>query len=254
MNRVFWLMKGLCAVIALSACNTNPVRNETHPGAETPAQINLKLGVEYMRRGIYDLALTKLQRALEYDPKLPDAHNAIAILYSQLGETQLADEHYQRALYLAPNDSKSLNNYGAFLCDQGRYEEADKYFLRAINNPLYAARGQAYENVALCALRIPDLDKAEEYMRKALEINPTLPKSLYQMANLSFDKGGYLSARAYLQRYLEVASHTPDSLWLCVRVERELGDRSAEASCALVLERKYPDSREARLLQGLEAQ
>jgi type IV pilus assembly protein PilF len=51
-----------------------------------------------------------------------------------------------------------------------------------------------------------------------------------------------------LQRYLEVGAHTAQSLWLGIRIERELGDRDALASYSLQLEKSYPDSEEARLL------
>jgi type IV pilus assembly protein PilF len=37
-------------------------------------------------------------------------------------------------------------------------------------------------------------------------------------------------------------------LWLGVRIERRLGDRNSEASYALQLRNRFPDSREARAL------
>ncbi len=69
------------------------------------------------------------------------------------------------------------------------------------------------------------------------------------MSDLSYNQGNYLSARGYLQRYLEIANHTPISLWLGIRIERELGDKNALSSYALSLRNNFPDSKEARLLQ-----
>ena len=68
------------------------------------------------------------------------------------------------------------------------------------------------------------------------------------MSGISYDLERYLPSRGYLQRYLEIAKHTPKSLWLGIRIERELGDRDALASYALQLENGYPDSQETRLL------
>ena len=65
------------------------------------------------------------------------------------------------------------------------------------------------------------------------------------MASITYDSGRYLPARAYIQRYSEIARHVPQSLWLGVLIERELGDRDAEASYALSLEKNFPDSEEA---------
>ena len=73
--------------------------------------------------------------------------------------------------------------------------------------------------------------------------------ALIQMGQISYDQGNYLSARGYLQRYLEVARHTPASLWLGIRVEKELGDKDTLSSYALLLRNNFPDSDEAALLR-----
>lgn len=248
-----WLM------LVMSACSTTPTSNSSNipqPNAgdrpDTLAETHVKLGIGYLQQGNRELALSKLQRALQLDPRLPSAHNAIAILYEQLGETRLAAQHYQNAVNFGPQDSNAHNNYGAFLCKNNDLDKADEQFLLALRNPLYATPELAYENAGLCAMRKPDVNKAENYFRNALQINPRLPSSLYQMALISFDRGQPLPARAYLQRYMEVAQPTPQSLWLGIRIERALGDRNAVSSYALLLRSNFPDSEEARLLQESE--
>jgi type IV pilus assembly protein PilF len=72
------------------------------------------------------------------------------------------------------------------------------------------------------------------------------------MSVISYDVARYLPARAYLQRYLEIGRHTPQSLWLGIRIERELGDKDALASYTLQLENGFPDSTEAGLLSSGE--
>jgi type IV pilus assembly protein PilF len=47
---------------------------------------------------------------------------------------------------------------------------------------------------------------------------------------------------------MQAAAATAEALWLGVRVERRLGDRNSEASYALQLRNKFPNSREARAL------
>jgi type IV pilus assembly protein PilF len=246
----------LGVVLILSACSTTNTSDTLQTNAgdrpDTLAETNVKLGVGYLQQGRRDLALSKLQRALELSPNLASAHNAIAIVYDQLGQLDEAGQHYQKAVSLAPKDSSVLNNYGTFLCKRNQLSEAEQYFLRALENPLYETPALAYENAGLCAVRVPNTVKAEKYFRDALQINPRLPVSLYQMAVISFDRGDYLSARAYLQRYGAVAKHTPQSLWLGVRVEQMLEDKNAAASYALQLRSTYPDSQETQLLQKSE--
>jgi type IV pilus assembly protein PilF len=57
-----------------------------------------------------------------------------------------------------------------------------------------------------------------------------------------------MGARNYLNRVTQLVQASAEVLWLGLRVERQLGDRNAEASYALQLRNRFPDSAEARLL------
>jgi type IV pilus assembly protein PilF len=54
-----------------------------------------------------------------------------------------------------------------------------------------------------------------------------------------------------MQRYFEVATDTPEVLLLAFRIERALGDKNAQATYALRLRGKFPQSAEARQLRTL---
>jgi type IV pilus assembly protein PilF len=68
------------------------------------------------------------------------------------------------------------------------------------------------------------------------------------MADLSYARRDYSEAKNYLGRLTQAAPANAETLWLGVRVERRLGDRNSEASYALQLRNRFPDSREARAL------
>lgn len=251
MNKTgWWLLSGVLA-LTLAACVPSPPRKAAEQ-VESPAQAYTNLGLAYLQQGNRKLAVEKLQRALEADPNFPAAHHYIAEAYQQSGQLDKAEQHYQRAAKLDPGNPMLQNNFGAFLCVRGDYEGAEKQFLSAAKNPRYETPELAYENAGLCAQRIPDAQKAEQYLRTALEINAKLPGALYQMAALNYDKKNYLPARAYLQRHLAVASHTPQSLWLGIRIERELGDSATAADYAKQLKNNFPSAEETRLLLETE--
>lgn len=217
------------------------------------AQTNVQLGVGYFQQGRVEEALVKLQKAVDAEPDYAEAHGSIALVYQQLGENDKALEHFEEALDLNPNDGATRNNYAVFLCHTGRPKEAEQHFLQAIQSRGYHTPERAYENLGLCAMQIPDAEKAETYLRKALQMNSQLPGALLQMAGLSLDQGRYLSGRGYLQRYHEVQPRGPRSLWLGVQIERQLGDEAAAREFALQLRKNFPDSDELRLLQKSEA-
>ncbi len=255
----------LAAVGAAGTTITNAAYNEqarrergsyiSHSEQATEVAIaNLNLGVEYMRQGNYEMALVKLNRAKMARNNYAPIHNALGLLYQQIGETEAAEINFKRAIKLDPSDSSSLNNYGLFLCQNQRFDEAEEYFIKAANNPLYSTPEIAITNAGTCALSDEQFDKAENYFREALKRNPWVAPALIQMAELSYEQGQYLLARGYLQRYLELTKHTPKSLWLGIRIESELGDKNAVSSYALLLRNNYPDTKEATLLKDFRAQ
>jgi type IV pilus assembly protein PilF len=93
---------------------------------------------------------------------------------------------------------------------------------------------------------------AESYFQTALQTRPNQPQALYNMAEISFTRGDFTSARGYLGRLTKVAVPNAEVLWLGVRVERRLGDRNSEASYAAQLRKGFPNSKEARALAAGE--
>ncbi|SCZ55496.1 type IV pilus biogenesis/stability protein PilW [Thiohalomonas denitrificans] len=237
----------LGAGLALAGCAGTPTQH-----AEKSAEVNAQMGLRYMQQGNNERAMEKLQRALSFDQRHGGANHYLAILYQRLDRPEDAEVHFRRAIRALPDDSSLLNNFGAFLCSSGQYEEGEGLFLEVLDDPVYPQRPAVHENLGLCKTRQGNLQEAETYLRKALSQNPRMHKSLFGMADLSYQKGNYLSARAYLQRYRDVARHTPQSLWLGIRIERELGDRDALSSYEMHLKNRFPDSRQARLLQESE--
>ena len=215
---------------------------------ESPAKIYVEMGIAYLRDGQSAIALQKLKKAISIDPQNAEAHNVIAILYERLGKLELADEHYTKAVQLQPQDPFIRNARGSYFCKRGQYKAAETEFESALSNPLYPTPWVAMTNAGLCAERSGDIVKAENYYRRALTTNEKYPQVLYQMAELSFQQGNYLSARAYLERYNATADATAGSLWLGVQIERRLGDRRKARHYQGRLLEKFPDSPEVQLL------
>lgn len=214
----------------------------------SPAYINVQLGIAYMQRGEYQLALSKLRRALVQSPELAIAHNTIAILYERLGEHNLAETHYERSISLDSTDSRLRNNYGLFLCRHRDVKTAIAQFDIAASNPLYKAPYKPLANAGQCALQVNDLELADKYLRQALKLQPKLPNALASMVNVSLQQGNFLQGRAYLQRFLEVSNHTPDSLLYGYQIEKQLGNDDLAANYAVRLKTRHPDSEQTRKL------
>lgn len=236
---------------AVLACSNRPMHVDKSTGVDSPAAINVKLGVSYMQHENYEVALEKFKKALDEEPKLVEAHHYIAELYRRTGEVELAKKHFRRALQLDDKDTVLQHDFGVFLCQQGDFDEAEKRMLVAARDRHYARPEVAYQNAGLCMMRKPDLAAAERDFRAALKINKELPVVLYQMALISHKTQRDLNGRAFLQRYAAIARHTAATLWLGVQIERELGDKQESENYAEALRRDFPDTEEEKQLRAL---
>ena len=212
------------------------------------ARIHTELAASYFELGNMGVALEEVREALRADQNYAPAHNVAGLVYSQLKEDGLAEESFQRALSINPVDSDAHNNYGLFLCQRKQESEAIKHFMRAVRNPLYPNPDRSYVNAGVCARRSGNNADAETYFQLALKMRPNQPQALYQMADFSYARREYAEARHYLSRLTQVAAPSAEVLWLGVRTERRLGDRNGEASYALQLRNRFPNSKETRAL------
>ena len=233
----------LLATLLLAACTSAPERSETD--ARKAAETNTALGRQYLDRGQYEISLEKLKRAVAYDTTYAPAHTMLGVLYETIGEREMAEAEYRKAVRYDPEDGSVNNNLGAFLCGVGKREEAERFFQTAIEDPFYDTPQIALSNAGSCALGRGDLDTAESYLRQSLKRDPKMAEALLPMAEVSYRKGSYLQARAFLQRYEAVADRTRESLMLGVRVETALGDEASAAQYRKELRDQYPGALEA---------
>jgi len=252
----------LCSALWLASCVTDgPEVPGAEPDYKEAAKLNAQLGVDYMRRGKYDIAQIKLEKAIDQDPRQSQAWAALGVLYAQMDEIDKAEHAYRRALDLGDSDPYVQNNFGVFLC--GKYYEAKgkdprdisealRFFENAATNIKYTTPQAAWTNAGVCARHIPDLDKAEGYFRKALQRSPDFPDALAQMAWLSLQRQDYIRARAFLQRYERVGPPTPETLLIGAKTEAALGDAVGARDYMTRLRSKFPEAEENR--QKIEIQ
>jgi type IV pilus assembly protein PilF len=164
----------------------------------------------------------------------------------------LANQHFKKALDLDENDSSIKNNYGIFLCGTGSYEKGLNLLNIVLTDPLYANKGQVYENMGLCAEKKGNIRNAEKYFETALKFNKKSPSALLGLAQIVFDKRNVNAAADYLKRHNKVARQTSQSLWLGLLIARKKGYKGRMGSMAIKLKQYFPDSKEVKHLQRLK--
>lgn len=211
------------------------------------AAIRIQLAVNYYQDGKFSVALDELKQALTLDPNYADAHSVLALVYMELRENGLAEQSFQRALQLEPSNSDLQNNYGWYLCQTGREKESIAYFESALKNPLYRQPAKPLQNAGVCAGKAGDAVASEDYFRRSFELDPTGTVAAYNLAEIYYQRKDLPRARFYVGQINNSPAPTPASLWLGIRIERRLGNRTNQIALESQLERLYADSREAQL-------
>lgn len=214
------------------------------------AQIHTDLGGAYFGQGQLGVALDELNIAISADPLYAPAYNMLGLVYMALREDGKAEENFRRSLSLNGADSDAHNNYGWFLCQQGKVDDSIPHFMAALKNSLYATPEKSYLNAGVCSRKKGNDVEAEEFLLKSIRLQPRQPQALFNLADIYFKRANDSEAKKYITQFFRIASPTLDSLWLGIRIEHRLGNRSDEASYALQLRKMFPDSPEAQALRN----
>ena len=142
--------------------------------------------------GQAEQAAREAETALKIDRESPEALSMMALVEMVRGNSEQAGRHYAAAAGHAPGDGAIQNNYGAWLCRQGRAAESMEYFERALAAPGYASPADALANAGACAEAAGRGDRVESYLRAALRLDPENSVALSAMAEYQYRRGNYL--------------------------------------------------------------
>ena len=212
------------------------------------AKLHADLGAGYFERGRMDIALEELNEAAKLDPDDARIYNLFGLVYAMLGENAKAEQNFQRALAMAPQDSDTHHHWGWYLCSNGRPRESIPEFDKALANPLYKTPETALINAGRCSIAIGDLNGADNFFRRAQAAAPNNPQAIYGVALISFKLGRPDEARTWVRRLTQQPPAPPEALYLAMCIEKKTGDRGAEQSYISQLKNRYPDSAETKAI------
>ena len=103
------------------------------PGYDKPARAYTNIGLGYLRQGAAQHAVEYFQKALQYQPSLPEIYHNLGLAYEQLGRRIEAIRAFREAVRLRPNYAAAYAGLGQVLLAEGRTEEAREAFKRVID-------------------------------------------------------------------------------------------------------------------------
>ena len=120
---------------------------------------------------------------------------------------QRQEESFARASALDPDDPYARNNLGTVLMQQGRTDEAIRFYREAIQqSPDYY---KPYDNLGAAWARKGNSGKAINLYRKALELNPRDPSTHLNMGLALARTGKRRQASTHLRQFLSLDPNSP---------------------------------------------
>ncbi|RYY76114.1 MAG: type IV pilus biogenesis/stability protein PilW [Gammaproteobacteria bacterium] len=238
----------VCVVVSvlMFGCVSEQISGKEKKGPDKAKAIELhvQMALGYVEKGNRESARHHLTKAFEIDGDSAPATNAMAMLYQLEGEQALAEENFKLALKRDKNLTIAHNNYGVFLYNQKRYQEAFTQFELAAADLANLSRSQALTNVGRAALKIGNDVRAKAAFEHACILDRKNAEAYIELADINFQNQEYADAKRNLDVYEALAGGSSRSLMLGIRLEKVFGNRDKEAVLAIKLKNNFPYSKE----------
>jgi type IV pilus assembly protein PilF len=223
---------------------TGKIVPPTDTKADKKAALNdyITLANGYMSEGRREPALRAINKGLEIDSDSPELLNVLAYYYMTDGEDELAEKQYKKAIRSDSGYTASYLNYGVFLYQHKRYEEACNKLAKATEDVMYPKRDAAFLNYGICLKHEGRMAEAEEAFRRSYVNDARNPLVVLELADLKFETGDFEQSVQLYNKFLSMSKQNAKSLWLGIRLMNVMGQEDKQASYALFLKNEFPAS------------
>ncbi len=155
-------------VLALLLCGGCAVMEES----QKKATYHYQMGQSYLAERNYTKALVELTEAEKLMPDDPDLLNRLGLAYYFKGKYEIAEKKYLKALELRPVFSDARNNLGVNYLEMQRWDDAIKQFKMVTDDLFFQNHDDASMNLALAYHGKGDNTTALAVLRPVVARNP----------------------------------------------------------------------------------
>jgi tetratricopeptide (TPR) repeat protein len=183
-------------------------------------------GVREQEKGKFDKAIRRFQAALALAPDFYPAHNNLGAVYLAEKNFSGAQSEFEAALRLNQSDTQAYFNLGNVYLLTQRYADAQRVLQEGIKRLPSVALGHFLLGTAL--EHSGQAAAAEQELRKAQQLDPTMPNVRLELVNLYLQQNHPQQAITELHAFLQQFPNDP----LAPRVKELLGRLEKPASNA----------------------
>ena len=99
--------------------------------------------------------------------------------------------------------------------------------------------------LGICQVRAGQRSEAEQSLTSAYQLDAGNPVIGYNLANLLYQRGELTRAQFYIRRLNNSQLANAETLWLGIKIERDLNNREVVSQLGDQLKKRFGQSREA---------
>jgi tetratricopeptide (TPR) repeat protein len=188
-----------------------------------PHAVELHVGMGYARlaREEYAWARRAFEEARGLDPDHEDTLAGLGEVLLKFGERAAALACFERVLALGfDGDHDLMLQIGRALFREGVLDHARRYFEGA--HGAHPESADAAACVGYAAHRLADEGGSLHWLRRALELDPSLGEARIYLANLLYDRGEYEAALFHLERTGPEEHYDALAMWRLIELKKSV--------------------------------
>ena len=219
-----------CMMLSINRNNEfdNPILlwQKTAQSSPTSFVAYNNLGMHYMKQGMLLEAIESLEKSVEINGDLTQAHQNLAMCYAKKGDTALAAKYYKSAISLIEDPEmkvKTRLEFAGFLESNRRITQAiEQYETAVVEDPsLLEARRRL---AAYYATR--DAGRAIEHYLEVMKLAPDDAQASYTLGRLYHDQKDQENAVKFLRGALDIDAHHDTARRLLEKIEQNSASES----------------------------
>lgn len=180
------------------------------------------MGVICLKRHQPQLAIDYFTKALAVDNDHEDARNNMAATFMQYDRYENAITHYRELLQKAPNNQEYHYNIAVAYMHMGHLSEAIEHFDWIVQHDAHHAA--SLNNLAAIYWRLDQKDKAQDFLSRALAIEPNDAASRYMLSAMTHQTDFTAAPTEYVKNLFDNYAVQYDA-HLCQQLQYQLPEK-----------------------------
>ncbi len=234
----------------IGGCISVEPEYETWP-EDTRAQVHVDLGRIYLERGQIQVAKEEFNKARKIDPDSDQALHGLGLIEAQVLNYAKAKSLMSKAVSINNSNLSAVGDYAILICQTEDPARGISLLQRTQSKSKKPDTAGMFLALGRCHQAAKQQMAAEKAFSRVLQLNPKLPQALFSMAQIRYQQGESLSARAFIQRYFSTGASSSKALLLGAQIEQLMGNKAGRVGYTKKLKARYPQSEAWRQAQEI---